>query len=107
MLETLESSLCGNAIHELLHPQAYLTDSPIDYYRILLVKDEMKRALMYRQKDWRRSWIHSTSFMQLLLTKDENESKWIFNYEFVKNVERKYIGKLAKHSTVFVSQLDS
>ena len=89
-LESIESSLDGCDIHTLLTNEAYLSDAPLDYYRCLLVREEMKRALIFHKEHWRKSWIHSTSFMSMLYVR--HERMWHFNYEAVASTERRYLG---------------
>lgn len=54
-LGTIEGSLDGQDIHELLQAQYFLSDAPLEYYRCLLICEEMKRALMLNQVQWRKS----------------------------------------------------
>ena len=91
-LESIESSLDGCDIHTLLTDEAYLSDSPLDYYRCLLIREEMKRAQIFHKEHWRRSWIHSTSFMSMLYIRDKKAKEWGFNYDFVASTERRYLG---------------
>ena len=90
-IESLEADLSGHDIHELLHNGAFLTDSPIDYYRCLLIREEMKRALIFHQDKWGRSWIQTTFFISLLLKKDEEKNRFV-DYDAVKMIERRFLG---------------
>ena len=90
-IESLEADLSGHDIHELLHNGAFLTDSPIDYYRCLLIREEMKRALIFHQDKWGRSWIQTTFFMSLLLKRDEENNRFV-DYDAVKMIERRFLG---------------
>ena len=82
--ETIEASMDAQDIYALLKCRAFISDAPLNYYRCLLIREEMKRALMYDSSEWVRSWIHSTLFMDLLMH---------HGYEAVKDVDRKFIGK--------------
>ena len=65
-VDSIEASLDGRDIHELLSPTHYLSDAPLEYYRCLLLREEMKRALTLNRKEWRRSWIYGSFFMEML-----------------------------------------
>ena len=82
---TLEASMCAQDIYTLLKSREFLSDSPINYYRCLLIREEMNRALTYPITEWTRSWIHSTFFMEQLMNHG--------GYKAVKDVDRRYIGK--------------
>ena len=64
--DAIDGNVNGHYIHELLQPGSFISDDVIDSYRCLLLREEMKRALMFHRKEWRRSWIYSTFFMPML-----------------------------------------
>ena len=91
-LDSIESTLDAQDIYDLLQPKQFLTDTPLEYYRWLLIREEMKRALMLNRKAWRRSWIHGPFFMELLYNCNEG-GEWTVRYDAVKLIDRRYTGK--------------
>ena len=57
-------SLSGQDLKNLLERKAYLSDSPLNYYRYLLL--EMYEALCAKDPAMLRSWIFPTHFMTYL-----------------------------------------
>jgi len=113
-LNTIEVTVDGQDILSLIQDKFFLCDTPIEYYRCMLLKEEMKRALTLHKEEWRRSWIHGTFFMTLyykykrsdkkegeLITdkrSDKKKGEWITDYDSIKAMERRYLG----NSTSFV-----
>ena len=94
LLNTIEVSVDGQDILSLIQDKFFLSDSPIEYFRCMLLKEEMKRALTLHKEVWRRSWIHSTFFTTLyFVMTDDVEKPWITNYEAIKAMDRRYLGK--------------
>ena len=107
-LQSIEASLDGQDIYALLTDECYLSDSPIDYYRGLLIREEMKRAQIFNKEHWRRSWIHSTLFMTFLCSQDETTDNLEVHYDEVKIIERRYLGnRTSTHREYYFSLMSN
>ena len=82
--ESIECSMDAQDIYVLLKGRSFVNDATLNYYRCLLIKEEMNRALRYHSSEWVPSWIHSTFFMQLLM---------LHGYGAVQDADRQFIGK--------------
>ena len=90
--DLLSETMDAHAIYELIAPAHWLTDATLDCYRLLLLREEMKRALTLNRKEWRRSWVHSSLFMSLLYNNDEYDGNIAINYDLVNTIEHRFLG---------------
>ena len=88
----LHQAISGHDIHELLTPNCFITDSSINYYRCLLMKEEFKRCHM-NETSRNRCFIHSTLFMTVLTEGGEGRKGLGYNFNGAKRIDRKLIGE--------------
>ena len=82
---TMEGTIAAQDIYALLKCEAFISDAPINYYRCLLIREELNQTLTYTKSTGERSWIHTTVFMERLMNHG--------GYNAVKQMDRRYIGK--------------
>ena len=89
----LHECISGHDIHELLTPRIFLTDAPINCYRLLLMREELKRA-QQTKNSFNRSFIHSTAFWVLLCPSGIGKKVLAqSDFDNARRVDRYLIGK--------------
>ena len=89
----LKGSISSHDMEELLTPTNYLTDSLIEYYRCLLMREELKRAQSYRA-NWKPCFVHTTLFMTVLSDRVGGRKNLGYSFDHaIRHQDRGLIGK--------------
>ena len=90
----LHSSISCKDIKWLLSDGEYLTDSTLESYRCLLMREEMNRANTFA-RDWKPCFITSTLFMTVLSDRVSGSRKFGYSFEnAARHQDREIIGKV-------------
>jgi hypothetical protein len=80
-------------MEELLMPASFLTDSLIEYYWCLLMREEFKRAQSYGV-NWKPCFVHTTLFMTVLSDRVGGRKKLGYSFDHaIRHQDRELIGK--------------
>ena len=89
----LHECISGHDIHQLLTPRIFLTDAPINCYRLLLMREELKRA-QQTKNSFNRAFIHSTVFWVFLCPAGIGKKVLAeSDFDNARRVDRHLIGK--------------
>ena len=93
----LDASLTSYDLHQLLAPAHFLTDASINYYRCLLMREELRRWHRFKTSGWRKCIIHSTLFMTVL-----SEGDFDNTFDKAKRIDHELIGKFSTMHHCFI-----